>query len=260
MKTKGFTEFTEFIVNLDLLEIVSFTIDDKIRLFYINKKFNKLSNITKAFECLKLLYPTGYISYKTALDYYNNDIPDNIYYCVEQTTNYNILKNKEELEQSKIDQAFLKNYKLPKKLASIFNYNIFIIHTKYTNKAGIIECNFKNSKIYLPEVERLLIDIIVRPELSGGIKDVINAYSNILLKYENVFNLKRLLEILNKLDYIYPYFQTIGYLLDRNLVNTLPFDAFKHKQYKFYLTKGSINQSDLLFDKKWNLFIPKEYM
>ncbi len=60
-------------------------------------------------------------------------------------------------------------------------------------------------------LERTLIDATVRPVYAGGVFEVRKAYE---LAKEKV-SVNRLAALLQKLDYIYPYHQAIGFYLER---------------------------------------------
>jgi predicted transcriptional regulator of viral defense system len=260
MKSKIFYDFIELIQELKLLEYILLEVYNEKKLFYINKKFNKLPDITKTFHCLAILYPKGYVSYKTAIDYYNKDKPLEIYYCIEQKVNYNIDENKRKLKQIDIDNAFLKEYRKTNKHFKIFNHTVYIQHSKYSNRIGINEYDYMDCKVHVSSLERLLVDIIVRPELSGGMKKVLRIYASLSSKYRNIINIQKISQILKELDFIYPYFQSIGYLLEKNNCNVLPLEELSVKKYNFFLTKGKINEKELFFNEKWQVFIPKEYI
>src|ERR1043166_683087 len=85
-------------------------------------------------------------------------------------------------------------------------------------------------------LERTLIDLLVRPRYAGGVHEVLVAFR---LAKERV-SVARLLACLRALDYSYPYHQSLGFYLERAgydqrhvaRVRELP------RNFDFYLTYG----------------------
>lgn len=101
-------------------------------------------------------------------------------------------------------------------------------------------------------LERTLIDITVRPGYAGGAPLVLRAFR--LAK--NRASISKLIVLLRKLDYTYPYHQSIGFYLkqagyteaDQLLART---EGIK---FAFYLCHGL---KDPAFDPDWKVFFPR---
>ena len=100
-------------------------------------------------------------------------------------------------------------------------------------------------------MERTLIDITIRPYYAGGTAKVLEAYQKML----PTISIESLIEILDKLDFIYPYHQSIGWYLSKTGANDKMLKWFinKKKNIDFYL---DYNMKDPLYDKTWKLFYP----
>lgn len=99
-------------------------------------------------------------------------------------------------------------------------------------------------------IERTLIDITVRPAYAGGIAKVLNVYR----AANNRVSIHRLLKILERLDYIYPYHQSIGFLMQKA---GYPENSYTQLRaiginYDFYLAHD-IKQME--YSKDWRLFV-----
>lgn len=195
------------------------------------------------------LYSNSYISHYTAAFMHNltDNIVKTIYVNHEQKPKNT--KALPELNQFKIDQAFSRDMRVSKNIGTFNDRKIYLLSSKNTNLTGITLLN----GIPITNIERTLIDIVVRPGYAGGIYEVLNIFKN--AKGEASIN--KLYSLLKALDYIYPYHQAIGFYLERagfkenavKLMERLPIT------YNFYLTYGMQNKK---FSERWNLYYPAE--
>jgi hypothetical protein len=97
-----------------------------------------------------------------------------------------------------------------------------------------------------------LIDIVVRPAYSGGIFQVFQAYR----AAKDQISTNRLVAILRKLDYVYPYHQAIGFLMHRAGYPEKPLQLLRDLgvEYKFHLVHA-IQRPE--YDPHWQLFYPQ---
>jgi hypothetical protein len=104
--------------------------------------------------------------------------------------------------------------------------------------------------------ERTLIDMVVRPFYSGGSKTVLDAFRNA----RNKISLETLKELYNKLKYIYPYQQAIGFYLEAS-GNYTPeeINIFEKKRFKFdfYLSNAIGNST---YSKRWRIYYPDDLL
>jgi predicted transcriptional regulator of viral defense system len=105
-------------------------------------------------------------------------------------------------------------------------------------------------------VERTLIDIAVRPEMAGGITEVINIYKNAVANFD--ISINRIVAYLNKLEFAYPYQQAIGFLLElAGFTGNL--SKLSVSEYNFFLYHTELNRNldDLVFNERWKIYFPK---
>lgn len=194
-----------------------------------------------------------FLSHYTAL--YLHNLTDNIIkdiYTNKELTKKTVRVNK--LIQENIDRAFSRPMRVSKQIASFGEYGIFLLNSKNFEKLGVIDSKIDKEVIYLTNIERTLIDAVVRPNYAGGVTEVLNAFK----KAKGKFSVNKLKAMLKKMNYIYPYRQTIGFYLEKagyeeRLIKL--FEDFEIK-YNFYLTY-KMKQKD--FNDRWKLFFPKGF-
>ena len=174
---------------------------------------------------------------------------------------YDVDNAREGLKQENIDAAFCRNIERGKIVTDIADHQVWRIHGKDTSKAGVIRMQVGGMEIPVTNLERTLIDIVVQPGLSGGMHEVINAYEN--ARGNDSFSITKIIHYLKQISYVYPYHQSIGFLLEltgqdpntlEGLRTQFPYD------YDFYLlhTPLNKNRAALTYFKKWRLFVPKD--
>jgi predicted transcriptional regulator of viral defense system len=131
---------------------------------------------------------------------------------------------------------------------------ICILNGMHTGQLGVIAFQGPDGEnIRVTDIERTLIDIVVRPGYAGGVFEVLNAYK---LAKDKV-SINRLAAKLKKLDYIYPYHQAIGFYLERAGYKKSSIELMQKFEikYDFYLTHQMIYPD---YSSKWQLFFPKD--
>ena len=195
----------------------------------------------------------NFLSHYTAL--YLHNLTDNIIkdvYTNKELTRKTLRVNK--LIQENIDRAFSRPMRMSRQVASSGEYRIFLLNSKNFEKLGVVDLKKDGEVIYLTNIERTLIDAAVRPNYSGGVTEVLNAFK----KAKGKFSVNKLKAMLKKMNYVYPYHQTIGFYLEKagyeeRLIKL--FEDFEIK-YNFYLTY-KMKQKE--FNDRWKLFFPKGF-
>ena len=131
---------------------------------------------------------------------------------------------------------------------------IQVINGKATGNYGVISLRDpKGNELRVTDLERTLVDCVVRPGYAQGILQVLNAYRLALPK----LTVPKLLQTLKKLDYAYPYHQSIGFLLEKagaspDLLSPLKQMGLKHDFYVDHEIK------DPCFNAIWRVYYPRE--
>lgn len=259
MKTKSFT-LTKFITYLLEKQFISeFEFNNTInqKKIYISLFFEKKSDYSKALELSFLLIPRAYLSYFSAMYLFNltQQLPKKIFLSVERTSHSPV----EELDQEVIDKALLREGRSPNIYLEVFGYQIFLLRSKEAKRIGIKRTILFNKDYRVSTLERTLIDIVVRSEISGGIEEVIQVYKESFKKFKKDISINKIINILKKLDYIYPYYQVVAYLLFVSGWNVEKFKKNFDFNRDFYITRGDINSNkdNLIYNKEFRIYIPK---
>jgi predicted transcriptional regulator of viral defense system len=199
------------------------------------------------------LHSKGYFSHKSAVFFHGltTEAQHDFFLNIEQSPKP---RRRGKLAQEAIDSAF----ELPARISSnIAEYNgkrIYLLSGKATNNLEVIE-HFGPDKdlVRVTSLERTLIDTAVRPEYAGGVSEVLKAYRTA----RHQLSVPKLVTILKKLDYIYPYHQSIGFYMCKaggydneklELLRQIPME------FDFYLTNEI---TEPCYDKSWRICFPR---
>ena len=110
-------------------------------------------------------------------------------------------------------------------------------------------------KIRTTDLERTLIDVAVRPVYSGETNNLIEIYSRAKEKAST----KKIIKTLQKLGNIYPYHQSIGFLMEHSGYDKEEIDQLRKLgvQYNFYL---DYHMEDMEYDPNWKLYYTKGFL
>jgi hypothetical protein len=210
-------------------------------------------------EVMLSLKPQCHFSHYTAVKIHGltEQIPKTTYLNFEQPLASN---STGELSQKSIDTAFQRRVRVTSYVAETDDFRVCLVNGKNTGYLGVQDdvpsqnYDHRIPKLRVTNVERTLIDIAVRPVYSGGVDEVLKAYR---LAEEKV-SVNRLAAMLQKLGYIYPYHQVIGYYLERAGYKSHLVDLFRRfpMRFDFYLTH---QMHDTDYIRSWRLRVPKSF-
>ncbi len=229
---------------------------EQIKLRFPSQKVERyIWGEASAYELALSLKPKAYFSHYTAMWLHGltEHRPKIIYLKCEQLEKPN---HQGSLEQKNIDWAFRQPPRKSKNIANYKDQKICLLYGTNTRNLGVIETESVNGeRIRVSNIERTLIDISVRPFYSGGVSEILKAYK--LAK--DKISTKKLLTMLKKMDFSYPYHQAIGFYLERSGVYEesliQPFKKLE-VQYDFYLTN---QMKDMSYSKEWRLYYPRDF-
>jgi len=159
------------------------------------------------------------------------------------------------ISKEKMKQSFMKS---PRETTLYCRFEksvfYFLLHND-TKRLGItnkkITRNGKTNVIQLTDVERTLIDISIAPHHSGGISNIVSAFRNARI------DLKKLKNYYLSMELTYPYFQRIGFFLEKAGKSDLARkwqSMMPEPELEFFLDKNYTRSWK--FDESWKLFHP----
>lgn len=228
----------------------------KIILDFPNKKYVRFFlNEPTLYEIIQSINSKGYLSHYSAVAFHNltNNIPKTIFFNVEKPKPLKEV-SKKELTQEELNKAF---YMPPRESANLYILGIYAINLlqgKYTNNLGVSEQEIDGQKVNVADIERTLIDITVSPYYCGGCYEVLNVFKN---AKEDV-DVKKLVNILKKLDYIYPVHQSVGFFLEKAGYPEKDLQLLEEvgTDLRFFVQR-ELREQDRNFSERWNLYYPK---
>ena len=237
-------QFIEFLLKKKIIKAVEFGFPSQSITRYIRGHVS-------IYEIIQSLKINSYFTHFSAMKFHKltEQTPDTIYLNFEQPPKR--YKNRS-LDQSRIDAAFKRPLIVSQNVAEYKKYRICILNGIYTGRLGVIETIHNRARVIATDIERTLIDIVVRPGYSGGVSEVLNAYK--LAK--DKLSVKKLVNMLDTLKFVYPYHQAIDFYLDKSgcydhsSINLLRGKGLK---YDFYLAH---NIKEMNYSKEWRLFFP----
>ncbi|MGE3182357.1 MAG: hypothetical protein AB7N71_12060 [Phycisphaerae bacterium] len=167
------------------------------------------------------------------------------------------------LEQSRLDRAFQNQPRMTKNIATTRvpqrgKIRVCLLNGKHTGYLGVVEremtlADGTSATLRVTDLERTLIDIVVRPFYAGGVAEVLNAYRAAAGR----ISVNRLAATLRKLGYLYPYHQAVGYYLEAcrqfdEATVALFHDGFDY-EFDFYLT---YKMGETEYVPRWRIHVP----
>jgi predicted transcriptional regulator of viral defense system len=209
------------------------------------------------YEVALAMFPRGYFCNLSAVYYQSltNQVPRTVYICIE--SNAKKTKRNDELTNSKLRQAFLKPHRHTRFIFDSNGFDIVVVERMKNTDSGVISSKTPVGLLPLNTrvagVERALIDAVVSPQYNGGISSILDYFQNAKAKID----VTKLLDIYSRLDFVYPYFQALGFFLDRAGLNEKAndFRAIFPPKNKFYLDHST--KSSWKYDDTWMIYYPE---
>jgi predicted transcriptional regulator of viral defense system len=206
------------------------------------------------YELAQSLQMRGYLSHSTAVALHGltDLIPRTLYVNVEQSPKP---AHNGPLTQRGIDLAFSRKQRQSNMIYDHDGWSVTVINGKNTGSLGVEEIVGPSvERLRATNLERTLIDIVVRPTYAGGIFQVLEAYR----AAKDRISTNRLIATLKKLDYVYPYHQAIGFIMERAGYPKSRYEMLRELglQFDFYL---SHDMKEPEYSTEWRLYFPQGF-
>jgi hypothetical protein len=160
-----------------------------------------------------------------------------------------------QLSQEAIDRALANKQRESQYILRSDDWRVVLLNGK--NSGGLEVGQLpQGDGVQLPvtKLERTLIDIAVRPNYAGGVHQVLEAYRSAKSKV----SVNVLIATLQKMAYVYPYHQVIGFYMQRAGYDEARLTRLRSlgMRFDFYLS-NAIKERE--YDETWKLFIPKGF-
>lgn len=191
---------------------------------------------------------SSFYSYQTSLYIHSlaNKLSKNIYLVKErkEVQNQPLLS----LTQNGINQAFNKLPRVTSDNKKIEDFVINFVTGQFQKYIGVM----KYKQYLISDIERSLIDSVVRPFYSGGVQCVLQAF---LLAKEKI-DIEKLYRYYSQMNFTYPYHQAIGFYLETSGYDKNSYKNFYNHEifeFDFYLDYNIKKQK---YNKKWKMYYP----
>lgn len=205
------------------------------------------------------MFPSGYFCDLTAIFHHGltDQVPNSVYVCHEtlqvQQPNPTGMPS-----ESMVRSAFIRPHRHTNFAFDFQGHELVVLNRTRNSGHGVVAARNQSpcpvgSKV--AGLERALIDAVVAPQYNGGITSL-PAY---FMAARDKLQIDKLLDVYRKLKFVYPYAQSIGFLLEQS---GLPEQADRlRKVYpprqRFFLDHNA--KSSWIYHERWMLYSPKEF-
>jgi len=246
-------EFLEVLVEEGLLQPVRLRHENEAYRDRESPRF--LVDGCTALEIASSLRTNGYLSHGTAVFVHGlgEQVPRTFYVNDEQSAKP---PPSGELTQAAIDRTFARKQRVSKFVLRHGDDRFTILNGKRTDGLGVVEITGPSGEpLRVTDLERTLIDIVVRPVYAGGLYEVLVAYEYAV---ERGVSVERLVELLGALGHRYPYHQSVGFMLERAGADPKLLEPLRELglEYDFYL---SYQMPEPVLDASWRVHHPEGF-
>jgi hypothetical protein len=188
----------------------------------------------------------GFLSMSSSLNYQGlSSYRDDFVFVSQEQTSKNLYSHSN-LTQKAIDNAFAKEYRRTHKIGQYNHKHIVFLEPKNTKDFAVVEVK----GIRVSSINRALVEMIVNVQYFRNSKEVIDVFSNI----KEYININEVFKVIEAFNFIYPYYQCIGYILEEIGFNKEELYKFKEyiSEFDFYTDR---NQEQYTYIPYWKMFV-----
>ncbi len=149
------------------------------------------------------------------------------------------------LNQENIDNAFSKKPRRTNAYDKIDNHIVVLLEANNTDGFGIVEYD----RYRVSSINRAFVEMITNIHYFQSSQNLIQVLENI----KNRLDIDKIYTIIEKFDFIYPYFQLAGFYLEKIGFPKVELEKFytKRSELNFYTQK---NKNQYGFDGYWKVY------
>ncbi|MDP9995767.1 hypothetical protein J2W28_005941 [Variovorax boronicumulans] len=244
-------KFIEFLLKHSKLELCEFEFPQRTERCYV-------WNSAPLLAILQGLKKDLHFSHYTAMRVHGltEQTPKTIYLTEERT---GASMGSAQLTQEAIDAAFRKPARTSNNWVERDGKRIYLLNGAATKHLGVVDEWMTDDRgeavrTKLTGLERTLIDVTVKPAYGGGVFEVLKAYE----LARDRLSVNKLMAMLRKLEFLYPYHQAIGCYLQRAGYKRSQLELVKRQPmtHDFYLAH---DMGDMRYDPEWRLHVPNGF-
>ena len=211
----------------------------------INKVRYTLYSDIDIYDFVSTFEKQGFFSMTTALNIQrlSNQKENFVFFSKELSSKNSSVHN--ELSQKDIDLAYQKEYRFTRSISPYEDKHIIYLTPKNTNRFEVIEYD----GYAVSSVHRAFVEMLMNVQYFKNFDTVIDIFKPL----KDNLNTKRVFDVIKSFDPIYPYFQLVGFSLER-----IGFDKSKLLLFKEYVTDLRFytekNKDKYSFDSYWNIY------
>jgi hypothetical protein len=239
-QVEKFTNVYHFLIELGLKKYI-LSINGKVI-----ERYSIFDDI-KPYQFAISIKPKSFFSMTTALFMQGYIKANNFIFVSHELLPKNI--KHEEVTQISIDDAYRKPYRVTHNYGQFQNDNIIVLYPKNTQQSGVIPFNGYR----MSSINRCLVEMIVNVQYFKTSLHIIEIFTPLKKSlYPDM-----ILSIIEKFNFIYPYYQLVGYFLEQIGFTKNDLSAFKQKvsNFKFYTDK---QQNSYEYDSYWQIYFIKK--
>ena len=204
------------------------------------------------------MFPQGYFCNLSSVYFHSltDQVPGVVYVCNE-TISPRERSSMKALPEPAIRAAFIKPHRHTRNIVDGREGAVIILDRERGTDFGVATIRGRHplypQGMRITCLERALIDSVVAPQYNGGIASVLAYFQ----AAKRRVRMERMVEIYRDLHFVYPYAQTIGFLLERAGVlerAAAMRDAYPPRQ-KFFIDHEA--KSTWTYDERWMLYHPR---
>jgi len=149
------------------------------------------------------------------------------------------------LSQAAIDSAFRKPYRRTKSFGKVEGKYIVLLSPKYSKHFSVISYN----GVSVSSVNRALVEMVVNVQYFKSSGQIIQTFKPLMDQMDP----DEVCSVLEHFDYIYPYYQSLGFYLEKIGFSRKELTCFASKisSFDFYTEK---NLNEYRYDTFWRMY------